>query len=85
VELGAADRELEDDVKDEAASEDPALELVTDDADVEDVTVLDVGALKSDELVWLVDWAAKSDVEEDEALQSVAGTVTVTVTGELAT
>jgi hypothetical protein len=36
------------------------------------------------ELVWLVDWAAKSDVEEeDEELQSIADTVRVTVTAEL--
>jgi hypothetical protein len=58
------------------------LKLVTEDPGNGDVTGLDAGALRPDELVWIVDWAAKMDAEENE-LQSVTDTVRVTVTAAL--
>jgi hypothetical protein len=87
VELDAAGCDVDDAVPTaevEVVPVDCALELVTDDPDNDDVTVLDVGTLKLDELVWAVDKSIDSDVE-DEELQSVAETVWVTVTAELVT
>jgi hypothetical protein len=84
-EVAAPDCKVEDDVprvEEAAAPEDSVLKLVTEDPGNGDVTGLDAGALRPDELVWIVDWAAKMDAEENE-LQSVTDTVRVTVTAAL--
>jgi hypothetical protein len=83
--VAAPDCKVKDDVlrvEKAAAPEVSVLKLAAENSSNGNVTVLDARALRLDELVWVVDWAAKMDVKEDE-LQSVADTVRVTVTAAL--